>query len=549
MKKLFLSAVQIALLSATLFSCGEDDPDAVDPDDNGGGNTVELTAAEASALVNATNIPLQWVSSLTTFLADGLTETATATYDETAGAVKATKLDIQENNDIAIELFNGPYTSIGGANLAIEQISAAPVNSSLTQDEKDYQIARAKFIRGYSYFKLVQAYGEVPIILESDALVGERKPIDEVYSQAVKDLTEAIEKLPAYDVQKSNASQGAANTVLAKLYLTWGQIPVTTAEIAAIANVKQDPAKPAVDRAKLEKAIEYADKVIGSGKYSLLSDYNDIWGVTHENNNEVIFSVRHDGDDIDGATGEGMGNHQTHCGFTWPKEPRKDPHISYTDIALENRIPDGDARKLLSYVTNLVYDDGVIDTLTWPVSVVRAGKWIHRITDGTYRALSNQPNNLDRIDYRFAEVLLIKAEALFFLDRTAEALPLVNQLRTRAGVDPLTALTANDLYNEWDYEFAFEQKRWYNLVRWRTYVATVQTALESFEYIKDEYASAESIHAAFPDAANINAPFFSRLHDNQVAKRDNLSGKFYRLPIPTGYEYEDLGITPQNPGY
>jgi hypothetical protein len=125
----------------------------------------------------------------------------------------------------------------------------------------------------------------------------------------------------------------------------------------------------------------------------------------------------------------------------------------------------------------------------------------------------------------------------------------VNQLRQRAGVAPLTVLTEQDLYDEWNKEFAFELKHWFNLVRWRNYITTVKTALEGFEYYKDIYASAESIAAAFPSTAGINVPFYVKLHENQRAKHTNLKGKFYRLPIPAGYEYEDLGITPQNPGW
>ncbi|GHT11179.1 membrane protein [Bacteroidia bacterium] len=542
MKRNFLSVVQIALVSFALVACDKDKESGTDLE-------ATLTAADASALVNAAYIPLQWVSSLTTFVADGLTETATAVSSEDGGDVKITKLDLDETNYIAVELFNGPYTSIGAANLAIAQIEAAPLNSNLTQAQKDEQIARAKFIRGYSYFKLVQAYGEVPIILESDAIAGERKPIDEVYAQAVKDLTEAAEHLPAYDVQKSNATGAAVNVLLAKLYLTWGQIPVTTAEIQAIASSKSDPTKPEPNAAKLQKAVEYADLVISSGQYSLLPDFNNIYGVNHENNQEIIFAVRHEGDDIDGASG-GFGNHQTHCGFSSPKNPREDPHINYTDVTLKDRISDSnDERKFLSYVTRLEYEDGVVDTLDWPISVVRAGKWIHRKAGDVTKATAQQSNDIDRIDYRYAEVLLIKAEALFFLNNASAALPLVNQVRQRAGVADLSSLTKADLYNEWDYEFAFEQKRWYNLVRWRTYVATVKNALENFEYIKNDYASEANINAAFPGVAGINYPFYIKLHNNQVAKQNNLAGKFYRLPIPTGYEGEDLGITPQNPGY
>ncbi|MDR3351190.1 MAG: RagB/SusD family nutrient uptake outer membrane protein [Prevotellaceae bacterium] len=540
--KSFLSVVPVALLILTFASCNDEDNN-----NNNDDPSAVITEAEASALVNAAYVPLQWLCSYNSVFLEGLTEVLSSVSEDVAPSARVSRFEIDRLNDIVIELFSDPYASIGSANLAIAQIEAAPVNANLTQAQKDYQIARAKFIRGHSYFKLVQTFGEVPI-LTSDAIVGERRPIDEVYGQAVKDLTEAAAHLPAYDPQKSNPSKAAVNTILAKLYLTWGQKPVTTSEIQSIANTQNDPAKPAPDAAKLQQAVTYANAVLADGQYHLLTNFNDIWGVNHENNAEVIFSVRHDGDDIDGIAG-GMGNHQTHCGFTWPKDPRLDPHLNYADVTLADRIPDGDARKLLSYVTYLDYEDGEIDTLTWPISVVRPGKWIHRTASDVTKATIAQPNNIDRIDYRYAEVLLIKAEALFFLGNTAEALPLVNQLRNRAGVTPLSSLTAQDLYNEWDKEFAFEQKRWFNLVRWRNYVSTVKTALEGFEYIKDEYASAESIQAAFPTVDGVNYPFYVKLHTNQNAKLERLNGKFYRLPIPAGYEYEDLGITPQNPGY
>ncbi|MDR0749433.1 MAG: RagB/SusD family nutrient uptake outer membrane protein [Tannerellaceae bacterium] len=530
-------------LSLALYSCDKDNDEPINEEE-----TLVKTEAEAAALVNAAYVPLQWLNSYNSAFLEGLTEVLASVSEDVSAASRLSRFEVTTDNDVVIELFSDPYTSVGAANLAIAQIEAAPVSASLTQEQKDYQIARAKFVRGHSYFKLVQTFGEAPI-LTTDAIVGERKPVNEVYQQAVNDLTEAAEHLPAYDAQKSNPSKAAANTILAKLYLTWGQIPVTSAEIQAIANSQTDPAKPAPDAAKLQKAVEYADAVIANTQYHLLSNFNNIWGVSNENNAEVIFSVRHDGDGIDD-----FGNHQTHCGFTWPKNPRTDPHLSYADVTLKNRIPDGDGRKFFSYVTQIGYADGTIDTLDWPVSVVRPGKWIHRTANDITKALEpeEQLNNIDRIDYRFAEVLLIKAEALFFQGNAAAALPLVNQLRERAygnNSHNLSSLTAQNLYDEWDKEFAFELKRWFNLVRWRNYISTVKTALDGFEYIKSDYTSTESINAAFPNETGINYPLYVKLHENQLAKKNGLKGKLYRLPIPLGYEYEDLGITPQNPGY
>lgn len=548
-KTLFYPAVLFALFSTALFSCSDSNNDSGD-----GENTSSVkTKAEAEALANAVYGPLQTLSSSYTFLLESATET-TISFEEVDDSKDGPQVSVFEttpSNWYPIKVFNRLYKSIGAANLAIEEIGTATTNASLTDADKSLLVARAKFVRGYNYFQLVQLFGEVPLVLTSKSTERTRASIDVVYDQIVKDLTEALPNLPEFDSNKSNPSQGAANTVLAKVYLTWGQKPLTQEQAAAISGTT-DPSKPTPDTDKLQKAIDYANKVINGGKYELLSDFNSIWGVANENNAEVIFSIHHDGDGVDA-----QGNHQTHCGFTWPKSARTDPHISYADITLQDRIPDAnDTRKLFSYATRIEYTDAVVDTLTWPVSIVRPGKWIHRTNDGTFRALDLQPNNIDHIDFRYAEVLLIKAEALFFSNKPSEALPLINQIRERAfgghyeHGGKLSTLTKEDLYNEWDYEFAFEQKHWLNLVRWRTLLTQVKSTVPNYEYYKPEYESAATIKAAFPDIANkINAPFYARVHQHLHAKVDNLHGKFYRFPIPLSENYTSLGITPQNPGY
>lgn len=550
-KKLFFQIVSFALFSGVLLSCSDDNNNNIDTGKKGS-STVK-TRAEAEALANAVYGPLQTLSSSYTFLLESATET-TISFEEVDDSKDGPQVSVFEttpSNWYAIKVFNRLYKSIGAANLAIEEIGTADTSSNLTDADKTLLVARAKFIRGYNYFQLVQLFGEVPLVISSESTERARASIDDVYTQIVKDLTESYTGLPEFDSNKSNPSQGAVNTILAKVYLTWGQKPITSDQITAIAGTT-DPAKPTVDNEKLNKAVEYANKVIDGGKYQLLDNFNSIWGVVNENNAEVIFSIHHDGDGIDA-----QGNHQTHCGFTWPKSPRTDPHISYADITLENRIPDNnDTRKLFSYATRVEYTDAVVDTLTWPISIVRPGKWIHRATDGTYRAVDEQPNNIDHIDFRYAEVLLIKAEALFFLNKATDALALINQIRKRAygghyeHGGRLSTLTKEDLYNEWDYEFAFEQKHWLNLVRWRTLLSQVKNTVPNYEYYKSKYQSAETIKQAFPDVAKtVNAAFYARVHSHLHAKVDNLNGKFYRFPIPLSENYTNLGINGQNPGY
>lgn len=322
MKQKFLIA---SILASAFLSCADENG----PSDNNTDNGSSVTSlSEAKALANAVYGPLQTLSSSYSFLLDSSTET-TISFEEVDDSKDGPQVSIFEttpSNWYAIKVFNRLYKSIGAANRAIEEIGSATISSDLSQSDIDLYVARSKFIRGYNYFKLVQIYGEVPLVLSTDSRAKTRASIDDVYEQIVKDLSEALVKLPEYDAIKSNPTQAAANTILAKVYLTWAQKPLSLEDIAQLTDI-QDPVKGISDSEKLRLSIEYADKVIDLNKYRLLDNFNDIWGVVNENNDEVIFSIHHEGDGIDA-----QGNHQTHCGFTWPKSPRTDPHISYSDI-------------------------------------------------------------------------------------------------------------------------------------------------------------------------------------------------------------------------
>ncbi|GHT65954.1 hypothetical protein AGMMS50239_26650 [Bacteroidia bacterium] len=514
-----------------------------------------VTSTEALAKVNAVYGPLQTLSSSYSFLLESATET-TVSFEgaDNAGGPLVSLFEIAEDNSYAVKVFNRLYNSIAAANTAIDEIGATAVSASLNQAGKDLLIARAKFIRGYDYFQLVQLFGEVPLILSSvPATIATqsttRKSIDDVYNQIVSDLTASIPNLPVADPNKSLPTQLAAKTILAKAYLTWGQKPLSQSQVEAIKTAKTDPEKPAVDNAKLQLAIGYANEVINSEKYKLLSDFNKIWGATNENNAEVIFSIHHDGDGIDA-----QGNHQTHCGFTFPTNERANPHIQYADIALENAIPFGDARKLYSYLTNVTYDNQQVDTLTWPLSVVRPGKWVHRKWDGINHAagVSTQLNDIDHIDFRLAEVYLIKAEAQWYVNDGDKGLAAVNALRTRAGAAELANISEDAIQKEWGYEFAFEQKHWINLVRWRTLVKSVLEKVPAYEYYKEVYNNkaafdAYSYYGVKSDPTRFD--FYTRIYKHLHAKTKNIDGHQYRFPIPLSSTGQDLGITPQNPGY
>ena len=562
----------IAFGSVAFFSCNDDGDDTPVIQ----GESKWQNEQQAIAAASAAYPPWQLLSSSFSFLV----ESATASTISFEGADDAdgplvSLFETDVNNWYPTKIFNYLYVSIGEANNAIAAADSSHVTPNLSQATIDLARGRAKFIRGLAYSRLVELWGEIPLILSANPTQAERttrKSIDEVYTQIVKDLTEAAEGLPGFDQIRSNPSKSAVDAILARVYLQWASKPLSQSEVAAIATSRNDPAAAAWDRDRLQKAVEYADKVINSGNYSLESNFADIWGVKAENRSpEHIFTIHHDGD----YKGDAQGNHQTHCPFTFGFSLYEDNHIGPSDVSLLDRFSDSDKRKKWSIISSLYnYDEKIGDAdpdvianyklydFAFPVTSPRISKFIHRSAafedaaqdqDATY---TKQPNSLNRIEIRYAEALLIKAEALLNLGQASAAAEPVNQLRQRAGLANLSSLNQESLENEWYLELFFEQREWVNLVRWRKLVSNVLNVTPTYEYYKDDYRSVESIVAKFgpendgSDEGSVatNYPFFAKIYKHLHSKTDNVTGKFYRFPIPKGLTGNDLGIE-QNPGY
>jgi hypothetical protein len=569
----FVALAAIVLSVASLGSCSDSDDDPESAASVITGKSSWQKDQEALASASAAYPHWQRLSSSFSFLV----ESATASTISFEGADDAdgplvSLFQTDVNNWYPTKIFNYLYVSISDANRTIAAAGSSYANATLSQATIDLALGRALFIRGLAYLYLVELWGEVPLILTADnpstAEQTTRKSIDEVYAQVVKDLAEAEALLPAYDQIHSNPSKGAANAILARAYLQWASKPLSQSEVAAIALAKTDPAAPSWNSERLQKAVEYANKVIESGNYSLEQDFASLWGVKAENRStEHIFTIHHDGDDL----GDAQGNHQTHCPFTFRFDLYEDNHIGPSDIKLLDRFSDSDKRKKWSIITSLYNIDEKIGVdspnvitnyrkydYVFPVTSPRISKYIHRsssFVDAAPSTQDGQPNNINRIEIRYAEVLLIKAEALLNLGRAGEALAPVNQLRQRAGLSNLSALTQDALENEWYLELFFEQKEWLNLTRWRKLISNVLTEVPKYEYYNSDYASVASITAskgAETDGTNgtvkTNYPFFAKIYKHLHSKTDRVSGKFYRFPIPKGLSGNDLGIE-QNPGY
>ena len=172
--------------------------------------------------------------------------------------------ETSDNNQIF-----GPYVAlyqgIGRAN-GIDQ--AAIDDATLAERIK----GEAQFLRGLFYFHLVQLYGDVPLvnreITASESGDFDREPIDKIYEFIENDLKSAAMSLPVShgSLDKGRATQGAANGLLAKVYLTQN---------------KTGLAKGALEQ------------VIASGEYSLQPNVAAIFNGNNELNNEILFAVRY----------------------------------------------------------------------------------------------------------------------------------------------------------------------------------------------------------------------------------------------------------------
>lgn len=547
-KTWILTAVAAAtLLSGVTTSCkSSDDESGVNhqiTDDN-----VVTDDNSALSLVNGVYSHWQPLSSSFSFIIELQSNKLISFEGEEseAGPVNS-RLEAQGNTWYQIKIFNHLLLGIVQDNDAIAQITKAYQSGVVTKAGYQAAVGKAKFLRALAYLKLVQLWGEVPVFTEEGGSTTERKPIDEVFNQIVADFTAAESLLKNYDGDPRVPSVQAAQALLARTYLVWGDNPLSESQVAAIANSQTDP-QFTTTPSRLEKAVEYADKVINSGLLALDPDYSKLWGREYESNkrhtNEHLFTIAHDGDKVDA-----QGNHQTHCSWTFPFQNGQNGQgysQNHTEVADDNLYDDWkaeqpkDKRLAKTYFTKLVNPaDGKTYTYYSPVYTPINGKGVDQSYDNSEN-LEITHNSVDRIEIRYAEVLLTKAEALVQLGRNKEAAAPFNQLRQRAGIATVDAPTFDQIKREWDYEFTYEQFSLLNSYRWKNLISSVQQ-VKNYKHFADDWESKEKY------TANEEA-FFTKVHNHLVAKYKNVKGRNYRQPIPTGLTGEDLHIK-QNPGY
>ena len=369
------------------------------------------------------------------------------------------------------------YTAINRANVVIDKVSEA---SWLDDAAKQNYINESRFLRALMYFNLVRYFGGVPIVLHDGEGEGApRNSVDEVYEQIVADFT-AAESLPAnYTHLDSKASSLAASALLSKVYLVWAQ----TSSEKGKAN----------QRDYYQKSINYAQKVIDSGKYRLLDKFIDNWSVDKKNGPEHIFSIEHDRTVNANVTG--------HCTFAtnWSDA---EPVLLATSSRYYEESDWRDQRRDGSWAKRIYNPNTGTDFV---FSVPRFRKYIDSLNFANPASSGNAAGqSTNTVIIRYAEILLIKAEAENELNGpTPAAYDAINQIRRRAYWSPynnvqytpsdgspleLSGLTQEEfrekLREERRLEFILEGQRWFDLIRWHILVSYVKQNTPASEPLK-----------------------------------------------------------------
>ena len=367
------------------------------------------------------------------------------------------------------------YSVVTRANLVIAK---APDIATGNAQTKTYNVAEARFLRGYAYLWLTKVYDGVPLLLTAAEQANprpERAPLEQVHQAIIQDLTAAEADLPATwpsgdgygNPTQGRASKSAARMALADLYLWRSSF---------------------MGKNEWQLASDWAKKVIDSGVWSLRRDYLSTFLPNNKGNKEMIFMITNSG-----VTTNARSLFQL---FYYPRDWGLDQGqgggwgLIHPTTWFWNSYAAGDYRRSVdtgfaataAYVRGGCSASGLCPaTSPAPNDTFADGPMPYK-----YRKTDNGMNwTLNDVDtplYRYAEAILIYAEAQNELGNSNTAITYLNMVRARArqgtGAEtraephdytaaelPDQAAVRDAIFMERVWEFAFEAKRWFDLVR------------------------------------------------------------------------------------
>lgn len=341
-------------------------------------------------------------------------------------------------------MWNNTYAGILQCNTILDRIEGVKYADPTA---KNRVIGEAKFLRALHYFNLVRLFGDVPLLTHETqsydgAFTSTRTKTDSIYQLITADLKDAITALPTRAAlpanQKGRATQGAASMLLAEIYMTQKNWAAAAPALASVLSMG----------------------------YTLNPSYDAVFDPAVKNGSESILEVQY---------AEGVVNESSI--FTQrfiPLTSARDLTFGTTDQGNAGgwNIPTRDI--LRSYDPGDVRKNAsvgfYVNAANRNENDVAFGDTIPYVKKTYHRYSTPGRTNDDFQIYRYGETLLDYAEALNELGRTAEAYPLLDQVRVRAGLAATTpGLSQADfrdtVIHEQRVELAFEDKRWFQLLR------------------------------------------------------------------------------------
>ena len=351
--------------------------------------------------------------------------------------------------------YNRLYTSIAFCNHYLDVCNG--IDATRT--------AEVRFLRAMYYYFLMDCFGNVPFATELMSTSPEQIQRADLFKWIESELLEVKDQMQAPVARTSSsdgygrADQDAANLLLARLYLN--------AEVFTGTPRWQD-------------CLDACNKVKG---YSLASNYKQNFFIENEKSPEIIFAIQYD--HAQGTVGNYLGSMSYHYNQKLAFSPTGNWQWSGNGICAQPGIfssyEEGDVRRDLSILSgqqksaadgsDVLMDDGSPLNYTEEIvnyvdakqnEGVRLDKYEWSVDDAWER-------DNDWVLMRYAEILMMQAEASYRLGYEGAALGYINQIRQRAHLPALTSLTLNDLDNEWKHEFVFEGLRRNVNIRFGTY--------------------------------------------------------------------------------
>lgn len=360
--------------------------------------------------------------------------------------VQAANFVAQSDNGMALYMWRSPWVGIGQCNILIDALAGKTLNPESVEYRS---LGEAYFLRSHYYYILVRLYGGLPIRLvpfnPGDDTAIARQSVDEVYAQIISDCQLAAEMLPAKSELAADdlgrATRDAAYTQLADIYLTRGEY---------------------------QQAADMCDKVTALGYDLTECNFEDNFDASINNGPESIFEVQYSGN----TKYDFWGNEPKSSWLSTFMGPRNSDFVAGSygwnqpTEEFMSQWEEGDKRKDLTVLYEGCPD---FDGKTYKSSYSYTGYNVRKflVPKSISPEYNTSPANF--VVYRYADVLLMKAEALNELGRTSDACAPLNIVRHRAGLAGVANLSQDEMrekiIHERRMELAFEGHRWFDMIR------------------------------------------------------------------------------------